>query len=63
MIKKILDENNIKKISKELNIPIATIYRWINNEGIERQIKFIKLLYRLNIDPKEFINEYERYKK
>lgn len=60
MIKELLDQNNIKKISKELDIPIATLYRWINGDGIDRQIKFIKLLYRLNINPIEYIKNYEQ---
>lgn len=60
MIKELLNQNNIKKISKELDIPIATLYRWINGNGIDRQIKFIKLLYRLDINPIEYIKNYEQ---
>lgn len=62
MIREMLDQNNMKKISKELDIPIATLYRWINEDGIDRQVKFIKLLYRLEIDPKEYIKNYEQSK-
>lgn len=62
MIRELLDQKNMKKISKELDIPPATLYRWVNEEGIERQVKFIKLLYRLGIDPKEYINKYEQSK-
>jgi transcriptional regulator with XRE-family HTH domain len=63
MLREELEKYNVKKIANELGIKQATIYRWLNGEGIDRQINFIKLLKRLNIDIDEYIKYYEENKK
>ncbi len=57
LIKEKIDKYSVDNISKNLNIPKATLYRWINEEKIDNQIKFIKLLKYLEITIDEFLKE------
>lgn len=54
MIKDRIDKFQIDNISKILDIPKATIYRWLKEDN-EDKIKFIKLLIYLEIDPVEYV--------
>lgn len=62
MLKKILIKHKIKTISKELDIKVSTLYRWINNEKINNHVKFIELLIYLNVDIQKFLECYKNNK-
>lgn len=55
----IVNKTKASTIIKELNIPKATLYRWLNHEGINKHVKFIKLLKYLKVDINEFLKEYD----
>lgn len=60
MIKKKLDEMKRKEICKALDISRRTLHNWENDKHIENTIKYIELLYRLGIDPKDKVEEYKK---
>lgn len=58
----IINKTKIKTISETLDIKLSTLYRWINNEQIDKHIKFIELLIYLNVDIEDFVKQYKKDK-
>lgn len=58
MLKNKIDKYKIKEISKQLDIPIATLYRWIESPT-KQQIKFVELLNYLEVDTSEYVKHYQ----
>jgi len=63
MLKQEIDKYKIKEISKNLDIPIANIYRWINDQPTISQINFIRLLNYLDISIQEYLEYYDSLNK
>lgn len=63
MLTEKITKYKIKEISKELDIPATTLYRWLRHENIDSIIKFLELLEYLEIDNKKFIKFYYENKK
>lgn len=59
-LKDIIEKHKITTISEKLKIPQTTLRRWIRNEQLTGHIKFIELLIYLDIDIKEFIEDYKK---
>lgn len=60
MLKKKIQQYNITEISKKLKLSRQTVNRWINEDNIDKHIKFIQLLQYLDIDIDEFIKKYHQ---
>lgn len=49
-----------KEICSSLKISRKTLNNWENDRHIENTMKYLELLYRLEIDPKEKLEEYKK---
>lgn len=52
--------HSLTKLAEKIDVTDTTLKRWIDEKNIEQPIKFIELLYELDIDPVEYLNIYHK---